>query len=56
MSTKITLNQLIEELSGEAVLSKTKSQEFFSFLIESILWWVSKIFKFILKVESLKNS
>jgi nucleoid DNA-binding protein len=37
MSTKITLNQLIEELSGEAILSKTKSQEFFSFLIESIL-------------------
>ena len=26
------------------------------FFIESILWWVSKTFKFILKVESLKNS
>ena len=37
MSTKITLNQLIEELSDEAIISKTKSQEFFNRLIESML-------------------
>ena len=37
MSTKITLNQLIEELSDEAIISKTKSQEFINSLIESTL-------------------
>ncbi len=37
MSTKITLTQLIEELSDEAVISKSKSQEFINSLIESTL-------------------
>lgn len=37
MSTKITLNRLIEELSDEAEISKAKSQEFINSLIETTL-------------------
>ena len=59
------LDNLIPELNEKAILYcfvGALCQVLFTlllmiiFLIESILWWVSKIFKFILKVESLKNS
>ena len=37
MSTKITLNKIIENLSEEAAISKTKSREFINLFIESLL-------------------